>query len=320
MFIKRSSSLIFKSIIIFLFVIAITASFMYRDKVFLHIKYSMAYYYVFKGDKNYRKGLFQNAINDYNYALQLYPNHTKAQYNLGNIYAVFEDFYNAINCYEKALSTEPDYINARINLGIVLQEELHDIDRAINEYINAINAKPFLIKIPFIFDNSKSYKLSKAIAYYNLGLAYKSKALLYSYDPISERSYLMDAADNYKKSLKIESNNYSARYNLALTLHLLKNYSEAQQEYCKAIKIAPLNYDAHYNLAILLKETGRYKDSVKELERAGLILGIEGNIEKTEYIYQILDTTRQKAIIQPEKESAKALACDMQSCEICKNT
>ena len=320
---KKTSSIIFLIPIL----ITIGMVILFHNQASIYFKQVVAFYYVFKGDQDYQKRQYQNAINNYNYALQLYPEHSKAQYNLGNIYTTFEDFYSAIGCYEKTLNIQPNYINARINLGILLSEQIHDIDRAINEYINAVNSNPGKIKIPFLYDNSKYLKVSKAIAYYNLGLAYRAKSLLYGYDSISSRGFLMNAADNYKKSLEIEPNNYDARYNLALTLHILGNYSEALQEYCKAIKIAPLNYDVHYNLALLLKQMGRYQDSLQELEQASLILSAKGEIDKTQYVYQILGDVRLKANIKREKKNRDKDKTDNQevpfdeiikSCDICK--
>lgn len=313
-------SLLFKSTIILIIMATFLAGYFFRDQVSLYTRQLLAYYYVYKADQEYKKERFDNAIEGYSYALQLYPGHSKAQYNLGNIQAALEDYYSAMDSYEKTLNIQPNYINARINLGLILSEQLHDIDRAINEYTNAANSEPMLFKIPFIFDNSKKIKASRAVAYYNLGLAYRAKALLYSYDPLNERAYLFSAADSYRKSLEIQPDNYDARYNLALTLHLLKNYSEALQEYCKAIKLSPTNYDAHYNMALLLKQTGRYQDALTELEKAGLVLGIEGNAEKTLYIYQILSDVRQKAATKNKKQtdnSKKPEACGMESCEIC---
>ncbi|EKE02954.1 MAG: TPR Domain containing protein [uncultured bacterium] len=321
-----------KKSVIFLIPMLIIASvaILFHNHVSSYFRQTVAFYYVFKGDQYYQESNYQKAINNYNYALQLYPEHTKAQYNLGNIYTAFEDFYSAVDCYEKALNIKPNYVNARINLGIILSEELHDIDRAINEYINAIDSKPKRIIIPFLFDNSKYLKSSKAIAYYNLGLAYRAKSLLYSYDNLAARTYLISAADSYRKSLKIEPNNYDARYNLALTLHVLGNYSESLQEYCKAIQIEPINYDVHYNLALLLKQMGRYQDALSELEKASLIISVKGDIEQTQYMYQILSDVRLRASVKDtrqnnpvnkkkDKSETGTFEETMQSCDICKN-
>ena len=91
-------------------------------------------YYVHKGDKALKKQKLQKAINYYNTALRLYPEHYGAWYNLGNIYVVYEDYYSAVDAYEKAFEYNPKMIIARMNYGIVSAEKLGDFDGAINQY------------------------------------------------------------------------------------------------------------------------------------------------------------------------------------------
>ena len=72
-------------------------------------------YYVHKGDKFLKKRKLQKAINYYNRALNLYPEHYGAWYNLGNIYVVYEDYYSAVDAYEKAFEYNPKMIIARMS-------------------------------------------------------------------------------------------------------------------------------------------------------------------------------------------------------------
>lgn len=253
---------------------------------FHHIQ---AYYYVFQADDFYKNGDFQNSIKNYNRALELYPEHTKAAYNLGNIYVSYEDYEQAAQSYEHALKYNPRYLNARINLGIVKAEKLLDYDGAIQEYTTAVETKPFIVSIPFIFSNSKVMKHNKAVAYYNLGLAYKLKALAEGDKTFSSYRSLSKAAENYEEAKKILPKNYDVRYNLALVLQLMGDTQKAGKEYCDAISLEPLNYEAHYNLAILLRHLKRYDEAVSELEKAGLILDVGGDGYNSQYVYGVLN-------------------------------
>lgn len=294
---------VFRLFIMIIFIAIGASIFIFHNQITMFMNEMKAFYYISKGDDFYKNKDFQKAIYNYNYALQLYPEHSKAQYNLGNIYVVYEDFYSAVTCYEKALSIRPDYINARISLALVLIQELHDIDRSIDEYINAANSRIAKFNIPFISQDKKVLNSSKAIAYYDLGLAYKAKSMLYDYNTDSAKECLLNAVDSYKKSLEINPANPDAHYNLALALQLLGNTIESTQEYCKAIQIAPLNYDAHYNLAILLKQTGRYKDSLIELQNAGILISGAGSLEKNEYLLQMLNDVNQKFSAQKSEQN-----------------
>ena len=251
-------------------------------------------YFVHKGDKALKKQKLQKAIEYYNRALALYPEHYGAWYNLGNLYVIYEDYYSAVDAYEKAFEYNPKMIIARMNYGIVSAEKLGDFDGAITQYDEIIKTKRHLLSIPFVYSNRKSYKVNKGLAYYNKGVAYKQKSIFLNDEYEMRRQYLLKALTAYKEACKILKKDYDARYNLALTYHLLGDYHEAGLAYCKAIELAPMNYEAHYNLAILLRHLKYYKESLEELEKATtLITNSGGSANRQRYIFDVMnDVTR----------------------------
>ena len=251
-------------------------------------------YYVHKGDKALKKQKLQRAIEYYNRAVALYPGHYGAWYNLGNLYVIYEDYYSAVDAYEKAFEYNPKMIIARMNYGIVSAEKLGDFDGAIDQYNEIIKTKRHLLSIPFIYSNRKSYKQNKGLAYYNKGVAYKQKSIYLNDEYEMRRQYLLKALSAYKEACKILKKDYDARYNLALTYHLLGDYHEAGLAYCKAIELSPMNYEAHYNLAILLRHLKYYKESLEELEKATtLITNSGGSTNRQRYIFDVMnDVTR----------------------------
>ena len=251
-------------------------------------------YYVHKGDKAFKKLKLQKAIDYYNTALKLYPEHYSAWFNLGNIYVVYEDYYSAVDAYEQAFNYNPKMMIARMNYGIVSAEKLGDFDGAIDQYDEIIKTKRHLISIPFVYSNRASYKQNKGIAYYNKGVAYRQKSLYSGDDWRLQRQYLEKAIEAYKNAVKILKKDYDARYNLALAYHLLGDYNNAGLTYCKAIKLAPMNYEAHYNLAILLRHMKYYKESLDELEKETmLITDSQGNSARQRYVFDVMnDVTR----------------------------
>ena len=253
-------------------------------------------YYVHKGDKALKKLKLQKAINYYNRALQLYPEHYGAWYNLGNIYVLYEDYYSAVDAYEKAFEYNSKMIIARMNYGIVSAEKLGDFDGAIQQYDEIIKTKRHLISIPFVYSNRKSYKTNKGLAHYNKGVAYKQKSIYIEDEWEFRRQYLLKALESYKEASKILKKDYDARYNLALTYHLLGDYRQAGLTYCKAIELSPMNYEAHYNLAILLRHLKYYKESLDELQKATtLITNSGGNnmASRQRYVFDVMnDVTR----------------------------
>lgn len=248
-------------------------------------------YYVYKGDKAYKKLKLNKAISFYNRAVALYPEHYGAWYNLGNIYVVYEDYFSAVDAYERAFELNPKMITARMNYGIVSAGKLGDFDGAIQQYDEIIDTKRHLISIPFVYSNRKSYKMNRGLAYYNKGVAYKQKSIYLDEDFEYRRQYLMKSLDAYKNACKILKNDYDARYNLALTEHLLGNYKDAGLTYCKAIELGPMNYEAHYNLAILLRHLKYYKESLDELEKASTLISTSdtGISSRQRYIFDVMN-------------------------------
>lgn len=251
-------------------------------------------YYIYKGDKAYAKLKMQKAIDNYNSGLRLYPEHYGAWCNLGNIYVVYEDYYSAVDAYEQAIQHNPKMMIARMNYGIVSAEKLGDFDGAIDQYDKIIKTKRHLLSIPFVYNNRRSYKMNRGIAYYNKGIAYRQKSLYAGDSWLLQREYLNKAIEAYKEAIKILKKDYDARYNLALAYHLLGDLNNAGLTYCKAIELAPMNYEAHYNLAILLKHMKYYKEALDEMEKAtSLITNSEGITNRQRYVFDVMnDVTR----------------------------
>lgn len=260
-------------------------------------------YYIHKGDKAFSRLKLQKAIDYYNTALKLFPEHYSAWFNLGNIYVVYEDYYSAVDAYEQAIQYNPKMMIARMNYGIVSAEKLGDFDGAIDQYNEIIKTKRHLISIPFIYSNRKSYKMNKGIAYYNMGVAYRQKSLYAGDNWRLQREYLEKAIQAYKNSVKIMKKDYDARYNLALAYHLLGDYNNAGLTYCKAIQLAPMNYEAHYNLAILLRHMKYYQESLDELEKAtALITDSQGSSNRQRYVFDVMNDVTRTILSNSEKD------------------
>ena len=196
-----------------------------------------------------------------------------------------------------------------MNYGIVSAEKLGDFDGAINQYNEILKTKRHLLSIPFVYSNRKSYKMNKGLAYYNRGVAYKQKSIYLDYDYEYRRQFLLKALESYKEACKILKKDYDARYNLALTQHLLGDYREAGLTYCKAIELSPMNYEAHYNLAVLLRHLKYYKESLDELKKAStLIANSKTNISSRQrYIFDVMNSVTRTILANSENELVEKL-------------
>lgn len=269
---------------------------------------ALGYYWVYRGDKALKKQELQSAIYHYEQGIKLHPKHYRAMYNLANIYVVYEDYYSALKNYEKALLIRPDYEMARIDYAIILSQT-YKTDEAIEQYKKVIANKPKFIKIPFLVDNKKSYTHNKGVAYYNMGLAYRTKSLLAGLNHQSQKEYLQKASKSYEEAVDILKS-YNSNYNLGLIHQLLKNKNQAGYYYCKAMEIEPMEYEAHFNLAVLLNDMKDYAGASEEFKKAGLLLDSKGDSNKTRYIYDVLSQVNQKIAILNNDDYFKKLKED----------
>ncbi len=270
-------------------------------------------YYVYKGDKAYKAHKLEKAISFYKQGLEKYPEHSLARCNLGNIYVKYEDYFSAVEQYEEALKYDPKFIVCRMNLGIVSAEKLSDFDKAIREYQTVIDTRRVTVHIPLIFDSVKSTRENKTIAWYNMGLAYRGKAIMTGEKTHAANDYLQKAIEAYKKALKRKKHSYNINYNYALANHIMGNYKEAGLAYCRAIEEEPMAFDAHYNLAILLKKIGRMKESQEELEKSMLIVNAQQDPYIAKYIFDVYSQVVEKSTINERyKTTQRATAPESQ--------
>lgn len=260
-------------------------------------------YYIYKGDQAYSQDNMAKTLEYYNKGLDLYPGHYEAWFNLGNIYAVYEDYYSAVNAYKNAIEHNPKFVMARMNLGIVYSEDLGFFDEAIEQFDAIPKIKLFNLWIPFVYSNIKSIRGNRGIAYFNKGVAFKQKAMFLPY----EKKYLMhqflgDAIEAYTRALKYLKKNYDVYYNRAVAYHLRGESKLAGLDYCKAIKLQPTKFEAHYNLAVLLRSMNKYRESISELEKAALLISEspDSTDVQTAYIFNLLNEVSRKFINSDE--------------------
>ncbi len=279
--------------------ILIAVGYYYRDWVKEQYNHAKGVYYIHKGDRAYAADNMGKTLEYYIKGLELYPGHYEAWFNLGNIYAVHEDYGSAVDAYEHAISANPRFVMARMNLGIVLSEDLGLFDEAIKQFEEVPKIKLFKLWIPFVYSNVKSVKANRGLAYFNKGVAYRQKAMFL---PVEKQhliyEYLGDAIKSYTKALKILKKNYDLYYNRAFAHHLRGEYRAAGLDYCKAIDLSPMNFEAHYNLAVLLRQINRNRESIAELEKAAILISENPRSSEvqTAYIFNLLNEVTRRFI------------------------
>jgi tetratricopeptide (TPR) repeat protein len=190
------------------------------------------------GDALLQKGSAEEAITQYQKALQMRPDSDLAYYNLGTALQQAGKADDAIALFKKALQVRPDNAVACYNLGTALQQA-DKVDEAISQYQKAVQIKP-----------------DYALAYNNLG-----NALL-------QKGRVEEGILQYQKAVQIKPDFALACNNLGTVFQETGRLDEAITQYQKAVQIEPDFASAHSNLGNALAQKGRVDEAIPQYQKA----------------------------------------------------
>ncbi len=219
-----------------------------------------------------QKGRVDEAINQYQKALQIRSNYADARLNLGNALHQEGRVDEAINQYQQALQLKPDDAGAHNNLGNVLLEQGR-ADEAINQYQQALQIDPAIAEAHnnlgtalygkgrvdeaiVHYQEALQINLRYAEAHYNLGNA------------LDRKGTTDEAITHYRGALEIQPDYAEARNKLGNVLLEQGRADEAITECQKAVQIKPLFAEAHYNLARAFVRRGRVDEAISQYQMA----------------------------------------------------
>jgi tetratricopeptide (TPR) repeat protein len=184
------------------------------------------------------------AISQYQMALQIKPDYAEAHYNLGNSFSQLGRMNQAVSQYQMALQIKPDYAEALVNLGNSFSQ-LGRMDQAILQYQKALQIKP---------DDAEAQR--------NLGTA------------LLKKGSVGEAIAHFQKALQTGSVDPEVQNSLAWLLATcpeasLRNGEEAVQLAQRANELASgKNPVVLRTLAAAFAEAGRFSEAVESAQRA----------------------------------------------------
>ena len=192
------------------------------------------------GIDSYQKGHYDDAVEDYNKAIQLNSKDATVYNNRGNANFFLGNYDSAIADYDEAIKLNPEYADAYYNLGIA-KARLGDYNAAVADYNEAIRLKP-----------------KYAATYSNRGVA---KANLGNYNA---------AVADFSEAIKLNPEYADAYYNRGVAKTRLGEHTAAIADYDEAVKLNPEYADVYYNRGVaklkLDDKTGALKDFKKANE------------------------------------------------------
>jgi protein O-mannosyl-transferase len=265
--------------------------------------------YINRGLAYQDKGNFDQAILDYNKAIEIKPNLAEAYINRGLSYQDKGNFDQALLDYNKGIAIKPNLAEAYYNRGLAYQDK-GNLDQAILDYNKAIEIKPEYADAYYnrglvyqnkgnlnqtILDCNKAIEINPeyADAYYNRGLAYQDKGnldqALLDYNKAIEikpnyadvycnrglayqdKGNLNQALLDYNKAIEIDSNYAGAYINRGLAYQNKSNLNQALLDYNKAIEIDPDYAEAYVNRAVVYFKKQEYTKSWEDVYRAQIL-------------------------------------------------
>jgi Tfp pilus assembly protein PilF len=184
------------------------------------------------------RGRFEQAIADYNKALEINPKYVNAYDNRGVVWARQGRFDKAVADYSQAIALSPDWAQAYNNRGAALFQQ-GNFSQAITDYSKAI-----------------ALNHEYADAYNNRGTVY------------SRQGNLSQALADYNKAIARNAHSAQEYNNRGNVYTKAGNYSQAMADYRRAIDSDPDFAQTYNNLAIVFYKAKEYAKALDNLRRA----------------------------------------------------
>jgi tetratricopeptide (TPR) repeat protein len=213
-------------------------------------------------------GQIDEAIENFQKALQVNPNYTEAHYNLGDAFLRRGQIDEAIQQFQKALQIDPKHAKSHADLGIALYQ-LGRIEEAIEQYRAALEIDP---------DNTKTHN--------DFGLA------------LEQAGRMDEAIAQFQKALAIDPQNAEAHFNLGNIFVQTGQFEKAIAYYKRALEINPNDAEAYNNLGLAFYQSGQRGKAMASAQRALQLANEQNNVNLTKIISKQLNSYQVNSGIQ----------------------
>ena len=202
------------------------------------------------------RGQVDEAIANYQQALEINPGYAEAHNNLAVTLAGRGQVDSAIAHFQKALEIKPGYAEAHNNLALALAGR-GQVDLAITHFQKALEIKPDYADAPYNRGNvlARRGQVDLAIIHYQKALEIKpdfAKAHNNLALALAGRGQVDEAVAHFQKAVEIKPDYVNAHNNLGNALVGRGQIDLAITHYQKALEIKPDHVDARRNLSVAL--------------------------------------------------------------------
>ena len=195
-----------------------------------------------------KQGKSDDAIKQFETAIQLHPKYAEANFELANIYKYKGEANKAIQYYQKTLSLNPSLLHAIYNLAETyrscgdLKQAINSYEQVIaidNQYVDAYCGLASALIGSFKFDRTIELLKSSIKRLPETNCLYFYLALAYQEQGDTENAYKF-----FTKTLSIDKNHIDAKIGLAGILAVQGDYEKAGRELEDILHMHPDNSSA----------------------------------------------------------------------------
>lgn len=217
-------------------------------------------------------GRFDEAIDSYRSILELVPDAADIHYNLAGAFEQQGDLQRAETSYRDALRFNPSMAEAHNNLGAILKR-LDRFDEAIACFEKALSLRPGYADAELNRANallsqqgsSSDGGVTFAVAQPNIT---EAAALIARGQEYERRGRFDDAAENFRKAIRVDSNCTAAYFGLGFALLSDGKHEEARAAYESGLSIDSRNAAAWNNLGSIHLSLQSQTDAIRCFRKA----------------------------------------------------
>ncbi len=220
----------------------------------------------------FKKGRVDEAVAQYQMALQIKRGFAYACYNLGDVLLQQGKVDEAVAQYQTALQNKSDYAEAHVSLGGALVQK-GQVDEAIAQYQMALQINPDYAEAHINLGNALCQKdrVNEAIIHYQTALQINpdfAEAHNNLGNALLKKGRMDEAIAQYQQTLQINPDYAEAHYNLGNALLKKDRVDEAIAQYQKVLQIKSGNAKIHYSFGNALLQKGRVDAAIAQYQQA----------------------------------------------------
>ncbi|MEH1965148.1 tetratricopeptide repeat protein [Nostoc sp.] len=250
-----------------------------------------------------RRGNYQEAIENFNQAIELEKDFAVAYSDRCLAYLQLQDYHQAVTDCTQAINFAPDNFEAYLNRGLALYRQ-GDYPAAIVDHNRAVTLKPYDFRAYYnrALARAGEGKDSEAILDFNLALTQiPQRSSLLLADIYNDRGLahlvLQDtqaAMLDFNLAIRLNANDYRAYFNRACACGRSGDDFGAVRDFSQVIRLNPSNAQAYVNRGVAHYRLGYHLAAIADLQKASEYYGQQGKKVAYEKTLDLLKNLRQQ--------------------------